>query len=249
MKEKKKVYVGLSGGVDSAVSAALLQEKGYEVVGVFIKTWHPDFFPCTESEDRLSAMRVAVRLGIPFTTLDLSDTYRREVAEEMIGEYKKGRTPNPDVLCNKSVKFGGFYDFAVSEGADYIATGHYARTENGLLFTGKDSAKDQSYFLWMVPSSVLSRTLFPLGLLTKGEVRARARALGLPNAARPDSQGICFLGDISMKDFLSHYIELKDGDVLDEKGSVIGRHKGSILYTIGERHGFEISPLSPHEHS
>lgn len=246
---KKKVLVGLSGGVDSAVSAALLKERGYDVVGVFIRTWHPPFLPCTEPEDRRSAMRVAAHLSIPFTTLDLSEQYKKEVADALIGGYGKGHTPNPDALCNKSVKFGGLYEFARAEGAAHVATGHYARVrtqgDEQHLYAGKDPSKDQSYFLWMVPETVFSRVLFPLGECTKREVRVLAEKFGLPNAKRPDSQGICFLGDISMKDFLRHYLDVENGRVLDEKGAVIGTHEGTALYTIGQRHGFVIEHAHP----
>lgn len=254
---RQKVFVGLSGGVDSAVSAALLLRQGYDVVGVFLRTWHPEHLSCTEPEDRRSAMRVAAHLGIPFTTLDLSDVYRLGVAEEMIEEYRKGRTPNPDVLCNRVVKFGAFYEFAVSEGGDFIATGHYARTEckntkyknqsadlkaeSCHLKTSRDSEKDQSYFLWMLPSRILPRVRFPIGDLKKKEVRHLAGTFGLPNARRPDSQGICFLGEVPMETFLRRYLNLSEGPVLDEEGRVIGTHKGAPLYTVGQRHGFSVA--------
>jgi tRNA-specific 2-thiouridylase len=242
---KKKVYVGMSGGVDSSVSAALLKEQGYDVTGVFIKVWQPDFIECRATEDRLDAMRVAAELEISFITLDLEKEYKEEVVEYMIQEYKLGRTPNPDVMCNRVIKFGGFYDFAMKNGADFVATGHYARTrETGPLvnlLAGKDINKDQSYFLWTIAQEKLAHTLFPVGEIEKQEVRELARKFGLYTAEKKDSQGICFLGKISMKDFLKHYIEIKHGDVLNEIGEVIGYHNGSWFLTIGERHGFTVT--------
>ncbi len=240
----KKVYVGLSGGVDSSVSAALLQKEGYEVTGVFIKTWHPDFLPCTWKEDRLDAMRVAAHLGIPFETLDLEKEYKEEVADYMIEEYRKGRTPNPDVMCNKNVKFGGFLKYALANGADFVATGHYSRIEKRdeyALFAGTDKNKDQSYFLWTLTQEQLKYILFPVGDIEKPEVRKLAQKFELPTAEKKDSQGVCFLGKLDMSDFLEHYEEKKRGDVLNEKGEVIGYHDGAIFHTLGSRHGFTIT--------
>lgn len=238
----KKVFVGLSGGVDSAVSAMLLKERGFSVVGVFIKIWQPEFIECNWEKDRLDAMRVAVSLGIPFREIDLSKEYEEEVVRRMIDEYSKGITPNPDVLCNRHIKFGSFLKYAESGGADFIATGHYSRIEksrNGLaLLRAKDASKDQSYFLYTLGQSGLSRTLFPVGGLKKDEVRALAKKAQLLVASKPDSQGLCFVGDVSMKDFLSRFIELKKGSVLDINGAEIGTHDGAPLYTIGQRHGF-----------
>jgi len=186
-----KVFVGLSGGVDSAVSAALLQHEGAEVVGVFIQGWYPPGMPCTWQEDRRDAMRVAAHLGIPFYTLDASAEYKKSVIDYLLAEYAAGRTPNPDVMCNREVKFGAFYKFAMEKGADFIATGHY--------LTGE---KDQRYFLWAVPKEVLAKTLFPVGHMEKSGVRKLARKFKLPVAKKKDSQGVCFLGPISMKEFL-----------------------------------------------
>jgi len=244
-KVDKKVFVGLSGGVDSAVSAALLKQEGYDVTGVFIKTWSPDFLPCTWREERRDAMRVAVRLGIPFLFFDFEEEYKKGVADYMIEEYWQGRTPNPDVMCNRVVKFGAFWQKAQELGADYIATGHYARTDGEKLYEGKDASKDQSYFLWMLTQADLEHTLFPVGELKKSEVRELAQKFDIPVSDKKDSQGICFLGDVNMQDFLSHYIDIVPGDVLDESGEVIGRHNGALLYTLGERHGFEIHIKSP----
>lgn len=248
--KKGKVYVGLSGGVDSSVSAALLQKEGYDVTGVFIKTWHPDFLPCTWKEDRLDAMRVAAHLGIPFETLDLEETYKKEVADYMIEEYRRGRTPNPDVMCNKNVKFGGFLKYALEQGADFVATGHYAQNKTKgkcHLFAGLDKNKDQSYFLWTLTQEQLKHILFPIGDLKKPEVRKMAQKFGLPTAEKKDSQGVCFLGKLDMADFLEHYEEKKRGNVLNEEGKVIGYHDGAIFHTLGSRHGFTITKKSPND--
>ncbi len=238
----KRVLVGLSGGVDSSVAALLLQRAGYEVIGAFIRTWHPDFVRCTEEQDRLDAMRVAAYLGIPFMTIDARKEYEEGVAKEMIAEYRKGRTPNPDMLCNRVVKFAVMDRVRKEIGAADMATGHYAKVEhqNGesTLSRAKDSSKDQSYFLANIEASVLPHILFPLGDLLKSEVREIAHKAGLPSALRKDSQGICFLGEIDIRTFLGHYIDFEPGALLDEEGTEIGRHDGAELYNIGERHGF-----------
>ncbi|MFA6158845.1 MAG: tRNA 2-thiouridine(34) synthase MnmA [Candidatus Paceibacterota bacterium] len=244
----KKVFVGMSGGVDSSVSAALLRERGFDVTGVFIKVWQPDWMECTWREDRLDAMRVAAVLDIPFVTLDLEKEYKREVVDDMIAQYKAGRTPNPDVLCNRHVKFGGFFDWAMAQGADFVATGHYAQVQGGdavsgavRLLSGRDSGKDQSYFLWQLSAKVLARTLFPVGGMEKAEVRRLAVKFDLPNAAKRDSQGLCFVGRVDMKEFLGHYIAARKGGVLDDCGEVIGEHDGAIFLTLGERRGFSVT--------
>src|SRR3989338_5038313 len=245
----KTVFVGLSGGVDSAVAAMLLKEKGFNVVGVFIKIWQPEFIECNWAKERLDAMRVAVSLGIPFREIDLSEEYKNEVVKKMIDEYSRGITPNPDVLCNRHIKFGSFLDYAKKESADFIATGHYARLEesNGVfsLLRAYDISKDQSYFLYTLEQSDLSHTLFPVGGLKKYEVRALAKKARLPVAGKPDSQGLCFVGDVSMKDFLSRFIKLKKGAVLDINGVEVGTHDGAPLYTIGQRHGFFVQHKNP----
>jgi len=245
----KKVFVGLSGGVDSAVSAALLLREGYDVAGVFIKIWSPEFLECTWREDRLDAMRVAVHLGIPFLEIDLSKEYRNSVVSDMIHQYETGRTPNPDVLCNETIKFGAFAKWAFKSGADLIATGHYARIEKGVegarLLKGVDPGKDQSYFLYRVSQDILAKSLFPVGGFTKKEIRIKAHEFGLPNAERPDSQGLCFVGDVPMHEFLSRFITLKKGILLDDSGNKIGEHDGAALYTIGQRHGFRIASDAP----
>lgn len=205
----KKIFVGLSGGVDSAVSAALLQRMGAEVTGVFIKGWYPPLMPCTWAEERRDAMRVAARLHIPFRTLDASAEYKKSVVDYLLAEYRAGRTPNPDVMCNREVKFGAFYRYAMAEGADAIAMGHYRSGE-----------KDQSYFLWAVPKDILAATLFPVGNMKKEEVRALAKKFNLPVAEKKDSQGVCFLGSVSIKEFLRHEF---------------GDDNPALLYTIGQR--------------
>lgn len=251
---KGKVFVGLSGGVDSSVSALLLKKAGYDVVGVFIKVWQADFLPCTWREERREAMRAAAHIGIPFLTLNLEEEYKKEVVDYMIREYQEGKVPNPDVMCNKHVKFGAFLEFAASHGADAIATGHYARVQKSEsdpshyeLLAGADKEKDQSYFLWTLTQEQLSRTLFPIGHLQKSEVRKIAAEAGLPNAAKKDSQGLCFMGPVNMEDFLKHYIHTKKGDVINEHGEIIGQHEGSELYTIGQRHGFTTTKATPHD--
>ncbi len=244
-----KVFVGLSGGVDSAVSAALLKEQGYDVTGVFIKVWQPDFLECTWREERRDAMRVAARLDIPFLFFDFEAEYKKGVADYMIEEYRKGRTPNPDVMCNREIKFGVFWQKAREMRADFIATGHYAQiTKAGprySLVEGKDGEKDQSYFLWTLTQDDLAHTFFPVGHMEKSEVRKLARKYNIPVSEKKDSQGICFLGHVDLSEFLSHYIDITPGDVLDTGGNVIGRHAGALVYTLGERHGFDIFTKSP----
>jgi len=268
---KKIVFVGMSGGVDSALSAKLLQKAGYEVVGVFIKTWHPDFLECNEQEERMDSMRVAAFLDIPFLTFDFENIYKKEVADYMISEYKAGRTPNPDVMCNKEIKFGAFLKKAISMGADFVATGHYAQVSEAgnisyqvlgspgprtperpfkkhfLLRKSPDPSKDQSYFLWTLRQEQLKRILFPVGHLKKTEVRKLAKKFNLPVADKKDSQGICFLGAVDLKEFLKHYIKEKRGKVLDMSGEEIGYHTGAVFHTLGERHGFTITKKSPND--
>lgn len=255
MSKGIKVFVGLSGGVDSSVSAALLKKAGYDVTGVFIRVWYPEWLQCDWKEERRDAMRVAAKLDIPFLTFDLREEYKKNVADYMISEYKAGRTPNPDVMCNKSVKFGGFFKKAVEMGADFVATGHYAQTQHDTntrmqtndtnkatrLLKGVDQNKDQSYFLWTLTQEQLQKTLFPVGNLEKTEVRKLAKKFGLATAEKKDSQGICFLGKLDMKEFLSHYIKESRGKVLDLDGEEIGIHSGALFYTLGQRHGFTIT--------
>ena len=236
------VFVGLSGGVDSAVATALLKSQGHNVTGVFIKIWQQEFIECTWKEDRLDAMRVAAALQIPFREVDLSESYKQQVIEDMLKGYAAGITPNPDVLCNERIKFGDFANWAFEAGADKIATGHYARIleNNGeiSLLRGVDPEKDQAYFLHSVKEPVLVRSLFPIGGMKKSDVRALARRFGLPNAARKDSQGLCFVGDVTLPEFLKRFISVTPGSVMDMNGNKIGTHDGAALYTIGQRHGF-----------
>ncbi len=243
-KKGQKVFVGVSGGVDSSVSLALLKEKGYDVVGVFIKTWQPDFIECTWRDERRDAMRVCAHLDVPFLTLDAEKEYKDAVGNYFIEEYRAGRTPNPDVMCNKEIKFGLFLKYALAHGADYVATGHYAQIRDGKLLAGIDNTKDQSYFLWTLTSEQLKHVLFPVGHLEKKEVRVLAEKFNLPTATKKDSQGVCFLGPIDMKEFLAHYIPKKRGDVLNLSGKTIGYHDGALFFTLGERHGFMITEKS-----
>ena len=240
----KKVFVGLSGGVDSSVSALLLKQAGYDVTGVFIKAWHPDFLPCNWRAEMRDAMRVCAKLEIPFLMCDLEKEYKAEVIDYLIAEYAAGRTPNPDILCNKQIKFGGFLKFATEKSADFVATGHYAQRKEmqgaPALCNSIDKEKDQTYFLWTLSSEKLSRVLFPIGHLPKKQVREIAQQNGLHTSTKKDSQGLCFIGHVDIKTFLRRYIKTSPGDVLDENGKCIGSHDGAELYTIGERHSFNI---------
>lgn len=250
MKQQQTVFVGLSGGVDSSVAALRLKNQGYNVVGVFIKVWQPDFLACNWEAERLDAMRVAAHLEIPFLTCDGEAAYRDEVGKYFIAEYKAGRTPNPDVMCNQHVKFGVFLEFARAHKADFVATGHYAQkttkssksdfVQYGLV-RGNDDNKDQSYFLWTLRQDQLQHILLPVGDTPKEQIRIEAEKAGIPIANKKDSQGVCFLGHIDIPEFLSHFIELVPGPVLDESGKTIGVHTGALVYTVGQRHGFTIT--------
>ncbi len=233
----KKIALGMSGGVDSSLSAVLLQEAGYEVIGVFLECWRAP--GCRAEEDRKDALAVALKLGIPFQVLDFKEAYRQKVVEYFFATYKAGKTPNPDVLCNKEIKFGLFYDWAIENGFDAVATGHYAQIIDENLVRSADEHKDQTYFLYRMKEDQLSHVLFPIGHLTKPEVRTLAKTYDLPVATKPDSQGICFIGDINVHNFLKERLGENPGDVVDTKGRVIGRHKGLWFYTIGQRHGFD----------
>ena len=242
---KTSVFVGVSGGVDSSVSAAILKEKGYDVTGVFIKTYYPPELLCNWRDERLDAVRVCEHLGIPFLECDMEAEYKDNVFDYMIESYRAGVTPNPDVFCNKYVKFGGFLKWSLARGADYVATGHYAqhlRSESHQLGMGKDTNKDQTYFLYQLIQEQLAHALFPIGHLEKEEVRELARKHGLFTADKKDSQGVCFVGPVDMQHFLRGYIDETPGDVLSEDGIVIGSHQGSQFLTIGQRKGFEIHP-------
>ncbi len=251
-----KVFVGLSGGVDSSVSAVLLREQGHEVTGVFIRAWKPPFMECSISADRESALHAAVSIGIPFRELDLSDLYKKEVVDYMIEEYRSGRTPNPDVMCNRHVKFGGFFKWAMNEGADFIATGHYSQIRQAISSSGRntfelhqsaDPNKDQSYFLWTLREEQLSKVMFPVGGFTKDKVREEARRFGLPAAEKKDSQGLCFLGKFDVKEFLVHFVDERPGIVQDLDGNAIGVHRGAMFFTLGERHGFTVTKKLPND--
>lgn len=245
-----KVYVGLSGGVDSSVTAALLKQQGHDVTGVYMKNWSQDLpgHHCPWEEDYKDAKRVATRLGIEFKTFDFQKQYKQEVVNYMIAEYQYGRTPNPDVMCNQEIKFKLFLDTAMEQGADAIATGHYAKTRDGELHTAEDKNKDQTYFLYRVSSEALSRSMMPIGEIgSKDEVRNLAKKLNLPTAEKKDSQGICFVGQVGIKDFLvSELGPQKPGDIIDSYGCKIGEHDGAIFYTIGQRHGLNIGGGLPY---
>lgn len=275
-----RVFVGMSGGVDSSLSAALLKEQGHEVVGVYMKNWTEDLpgMRCPWADDLADAKRVAVQLGIDFRVFDFENEYKHKVVDYMIEEYKLGRTPNPDIMCNQEVKFKLFLETALEQGADMIATGHYARvhhtagpaissapknssaepeeflgaaprevTHGSRLLRPKDDNKDQTYFLYRVTGEALSKTLFPLGDYTKDEVREMARERGLFTASKKESMGICFVGQVGIRDFLGQYVETKPGDIVDKAtGKALGRHDGAIFYTLGQRHGLDIGGGLPY---
>lgn len=305
-----KAYVGMSGGVDSSLTAALLVERGYDVTGVYMKNWTRDLpgMKCPWADDLADAKRVAVQLGVDFKVFDFEADYKQKVVDYMIDEYKAGRTPNPDIMCNQEVKFKLFLDTALEDGADMIAMGHYARVEQvadelvcsqqtnlrqiasadtslsaaklglsqtfspsqdvsavaigkfanvasrisssaklGVLKKAVDANKDQTYFLYRVTGAALGRTLLPIGEYTKPQVRKMAKERGLYTAAKKDSQGICFVGQIGIRDFLSQYVEQEPGDIVDqESGKILGSHDGAIFYTLGQRHGLDLGGGLPY---
>lgn len=277
--QKKRIVVGLSGGVDSSVTAYLLKKQGYEVIGLFMKNWHDDSVTisdeCPWLEDSNDAMLVADKLGIPFQAVDLSETYKERIVDYMFAEYKQGRTPNPDVLCNREIKFDVFLNIALELGADFVATGHYCRKAevevdgqiHYRLLAGVDSNKDQSYFLCQLTQQQLSKALFPIGELTKPEVRQIAQEQGLITAEKRDSQGLCFIGKVRLPDFLQQQLQPKTGDIVkisdqhlmygqvraatpaaqsepyvytSNDGKVVGQHQGAHFFTVGQRKGLAV---------
>lgn len=250
----KKVFVGMSGGVDSSVTAALLVDQGYDVTGVFMKNWSdtkdPQTGECAWKEERRDAMEVAAHLGIPFETYDFEEAYRTHVVDYLYREYAAGRTPNPDVLCNSAVKFDLFLKKALKEGADFVATGHYARIkkegESYQLLAGRDRKKDQSYFIFRLGQKELAHLLFPIGELDKEDVRAYAKNAGIPTADKKDSQGICFIGKVDLKDFLKDAIPPVPGVIETVEGEVLGEHQGIAPFTIGQRHGLGLGGGTPY---
>ena len=246
---KTRVVVGLSGGVDSAVSAYLLKQQGYEVIGIFMKNWEDDDDSeyCSSRQDFIDAASVADVIGIEMEHVNFAAEYKDRVFAEFLREYQAGRTPNPDVLCNAEIKFKAFLDHAMRLGADKIATGHYARVRENAgqfqLLKGLDNSKDQSYFLHRLSQAQLARTLFPVGELQKTQVRRIAAEIGLPNAKKKDSTGICFIGERPFREFLNRYLAQAPGKIKDEKGRTIGQHMGLSFYTLGQRQGLGIGGI------
>ncbi len=248
-----KVFVMMSGGVDSSVACGVLVQTGYEVVGVFMKCWSleslrqmnlPDsLYGCFWEDDLQDASLVAKKLGVPFEVWDFEKEYRDRVVQYMIREYQSGRTPNPDVMCNGQIKFGIFYETATGKGADFVATGHYARIQNGKICRSLDKNKDQTYFLWQIKANQIPKILFPIGeFKSKTEVRQQAEKLGLATSAKPDSQGLCFVGNTPLRELLMNTLGRKEGDILDiESGKLLGKHPGAFLYTIGQREKLGLS--------
>ncbi len=248
--KSKTVLVGMSGGVDSSVTAALLLREGYTVIGGFIKNWSDSkdawTGECNWRGERRDAMRVCAKLGIPLLTFDFEKTYREKIISELFSGYASGSTPNPDVLCNEYIKFGLFFEEAMRLNMAYVATGHYAQIRqdtDGMahMLRGVDPEKDQSYFLYRIPQVVLRKVLFPIGIYEKSHVRTLAAEFDLPTADKPDSQGICFIGKLDMQDFLRTRIQPKKGNIVSDIGEILGTHEGIDGFTIGQRHGIRVS--------
>ncbi len=243
-----KVFLGMSGGVDSAVSAYLLQSQGHEVIGVYMKNWSKNLpgMKCPWAEDLADAKRVAVKLGIDFRVFDFEAEYKQKVVDYMLAEYQKGNTPNPDIMCNQEIKFKLFAETAFEQGAEAIATGHYAKTRGRDLIMAADVNKDQTYFLYRIAPEVIKRTIFPVGDMQKPEVKALAEQIGLAVAHKPESMGVCFVGEANMRDFLAEFIETKPGEIRElETDELLGHHDGAIFYTIGQRHGLRLTTGLP----
>jgi tRNA-specific 2-thiouridylase len=249
--DKQKVLIAMSGGVDSSVASLMMKKKGYEVIGVFMKNWSDtknELGECSWRKERRMAAKIASSLNIPLMTLDLEKEYKRKVVEEMFKKYKRGITPNPDIDCNKKIKFPELIKFAKKVGASFVVTGHYARIKKAgnkyKLFRGRDESKDQSYFLYTLTQDELKNTLFPIGDYTKKEIREIAKKASFPNYNKKSTVGICFIGKINLKQFLQKKLKPKKGEILDPGGNVIGEHDGIYYYTIGQRlgprYGFEI---------
>jgi len=255
MVKQHKVMVGMSGGVDSSVAAYMLLQQGYQVEGLFMKNWEDDDSEeyCSAAIDLADAQQVSDQLGITLHTVNFATEYWDRVFEYFLQEYKAGRTPNPDILCNKEIKFKAFLDYALDKGADYIATGHYARVETdhdgAHLYKGLDNNKDQSYFLHAIDQCALARTIFPIGDIEKSWVRQIAVDQGFDNARKKDSTGICFIGERKFKEFLSRYLPAQPGDIVTLDDETIGRHDGLMYYTIGQRQGLGIGGLQNHDES
>ncbi|MBQ3309710.1 tRNA 2-thiouridine(34) synthase MnmA [Candidatus Saccharibacteria bacterium] len=261
MSTKKTVFLGMSGGVDSSLSAVLLKEQGYNVVGVYMKNWSKNLpgMRCPWAEDLADAKRVATKLGIDFLVFDFEREYKNKVVDYMLSEFKKGNTPNPDIMCNEEIKFKLFYEVAMEKGADLIATGHYARISSAdkntnentdsthmseskkHLCLARDESKDQTYFLYRISEDAISHTLFPVGDMYKKDVKALAKKYRLENAYKKESMGVCFVGEVGIKDFLKEYIKEKAGPIIDiDSNKEVGTHEGAIFYTIGQRKGLNI---------
>ncbi len=249
---KEKIIVGMSGGVDSAVASAILKEQGFEVEGLFMKNWEDDSEFCSAEKDYKDALQVCDELDIPLRSVNFSNQYWDRVFKQFLKEYEKGRTPNPDILCNTEIKFKEFYNYALQLGADRIATGHYVQTKklenNVQLLKGLDDNKDQSYFLHALNQKQISSALFPIGNLKKKEVRSHANKLSFNNFNKKDSVGICFIGKRDLTKFLSNYIPKKDGLIISDKGEKLGKHQGVMYYTIGQRKGLGIGGIDKSQH-